>query len=130
MKHPIQPIEEDANGILRFKENKIVRFLLDEGSFDLNILAAKGFSVEDREQFAQLIGYSLSGFSELNYVTYETYAAAEMMREAGLTEDQARIAHLEEILTAVRSGLREIVPKVFRIHEDDLGDPAVGGAPK
>lgn len=50
---------------VRFKENSIVRFLLDGGPFDLNMLARMPFSVEDREQFAQLIGYSLEGFGEL-----------------------------------------------------------------
>ena len=28
MKHPVQPLEKDKQGILRFKENRIVRFLL------------------------------------------------------------------------------------------------------
>jgi len=38
-----------------------------------------GFPQEDREQFAQLIGYSLSGFGELDYVSDETYEVAERM---------------------------------------------------
>jgi len=77
MKHPVQPLEEDEQGILRFKENKIVRFLLDAGPFDLNRLALIRFDDEDREQFAQLIGYSLAGFGELSYVSDETYERAE-----------------------------------------------------
>lgn len=32
---------------------------------------------EDREQFAQLIGYSLSGFADLSYVSNKTYNAAD-----------------------------------------------------
>ena len=67
-KHPIQPLEKDDSGVMRFKKNKIVDFLLDGGGFDLNMIATMGFSSEDREQFAQLIGYSLSGFGELGYV--------------------------------------------------------------
>lgn len=74
--HPIQPLVLDENGVLRFEENKIVRYLLDAGPFDMNKLALMPFSNEDREQFAQLIGYSLSGFSELSYVSDETYNRA------------------------------------------------------
>jgi hypothetical protein len=120
MKHPIQQLEQDDKGVLRFKGNAIVRYLLDAGPFDMNHIAMKQFSDEDQEQFAQLIGYSLSGFGELSYVSDETYAAAERMHEKGETEEQAKIAHLEEVLETVRGGLRQIVPSVFRIHEDDL----------
>lgn len=82
MKHPIQPLEKDSNNILRFKQNAIARFLLDAGPFDLNQLASRPFSQEDREQFAQLIGYSLAGFSELSYVSNETYdKAASQVQE-------------------------------------------------
>lgn len=120
MKHPIQPLAPDESGTVRFKPNAIVRWLLDDGPFDMNEIAMKRFSVEDQEQFAQLIGYSLSGFSELSYVRDETYNTAERMSETGETEDQARIAHLEAMLEAVRSGLRIATPAVFRIHPDDL----------
>jgi len=53
MKHPTQPLEKDShNGVLRFKENKIVRYLLDEGPFDMNHLAGISFPQGDKEQFA------------------------------------------------------------------------------
>lgn len=120
MKHPIQPLAPDERGTVRFKPNAIVRWLLDDGPFDMNQIAMKRFSVEDQEQFAQLIGYSLSGFSELNYVRDKTYGTAEKMSETGQTEDQARIAYLEEVLETVREGLRIATPAVFRIHPDDL----------
>lgn len=83
-KHPIQPLETDGNGVLHFKPNKIVRFLLDAGAYDLDKLDSMEFSQNDREQFAQLIGYSLSGFSELPYVSDETYdqAAAQQSVQA------------------------------------------------
>lgn len=76
-KHPIQPLSEDKNGTIRFKSNKIVEFLLEQGGFDMNDLACMEFSQEDREQFAQLIGYSLSGYGDLSYVSDESYDAAE-----------------------------------------------------
>lgn len=75
-RHPVQPLIEEKYGVFRFKQNAIVRFLLDNGPHDLNALATEKFSQEDREQFAQLIGYSLSGFSDLSYVSDKTYAKA------------------------------------------------------
>lgn len=77
MKHPLQPLLKDRHGTMRFKENKIVTYLLDNGGIDLNKLARLSFDQNDREQFAQLIGYSLGGFGELSYVTDEVYDAAE-----------------------------------------------------
>lgn len=74
--HPVQPVEDDGNDVIRFKDNKIVRHLLDNGGIDMNQLARLDFSREDRVQFAQLIGYSVSGFSELSYVSDEDYAKA------------------------------------------------------
>jgi len=76
-RHPVQPMVKDDHGVMRFKENAIVRYLLDKGPFDMNHLALQEFSAEDAEQFAQLIGYSLSGFGDLSYVSNETYTKAE-----------------------------------------------------
>jgi hypothetical protein len=75
--HPVQPLQVDPDGVLRFKPNAIVRFLLDAGPFDMNKLALMPWSDEDRCQFAQLIGYSLSGYSDLSYVSDAEYARAE-----------------------------------------------------
>lgn len=75
MKHPIQPLEPDDRGVLRFKKNRVVRHLLAVGAqhgCGLNELARMGFPDEDRAQFAQLIGYSLDGFCDLGYVSDET----------------------------------------------------------
>jgi biotin synthase-related radical SAM superfamily protein len=73
----MQTIVRDDNGVLRFRQNAIVRYLLDAGHIDLNDIALRRFDDEDRAQLAQLIGYSLSGFSELSYVNDETYEQAE-----------------------------------------------------
>jgi len=123
---PIQPLDKDDSGVIRFRENAIVRFLLDAGPFDLNQLAAMEFSAGDREQFAQLIGYSLSGFGELSYVTDETYNAAELMA-GGADEREARITSLEGTLNEIRKGLRIAVPAAFQIHPDDLLPTPTGG---
>ena len=62
----MQAIEFDGHGVVRFRGNAIVRYLLDEASAgrrcDLNDIARHGgFSRVDWEQFDQLIGYSVSG---------------------------------------------------------------------
>lgn len=82
--NPMQPIFIDKNGTARFKANAIVRFLLDWSSgrgMDLNQLAIMNFSDEDREQFAQLIGYSVSGFGDLSYVREESVVAADAIAD-------------------------------------------------
>ncbi len=74
--HPMQAIVQNDGDRRRFVQNDIVRFLLDEGPHDMHSLAGLTFSDEDREQFAQLIGYSISGFGELSYVSDEAYYKA------------------------------------------------------
>jgi hypothetical protein len=118
--HPIQPLEADEHGTIRFKRNAIVEHLLDKGGIDLNQIACMEFSREDREQFAQLIGYSLSGFSELSYVRDETYNAAARMAKTEETSEQARIAALEEMLREIKEGLRSAACVAFGKHPDDL----------
>lgn len=66
-KHPAQAIYVDAAGTARFRVNSIVRWLLDSGPHDMNRVALERFDVEDRQQFAQLIGYSINGYNELSY---------------------------------------------------------------
>lgn len=77
----MQPVERDYRGVIRFKANAIVCFLLDAGPYDMNALAQMPFKREDYEQFAQLIGYSVSGFGDLSYASTETIEAAD--RAAG-----------------------------------------------
>ena len=124
MKNPIQPLGKDAKGVLRFKENAIVRHLLDtHPTLGLNQLACMDFTADDRQQFAQLIGYSLSGYSELqSYVDDEAYSTAAHMAD-GMDERDARIAALEQKLTELRAAadtLREPVARLLEIHPDDL----------
>jgi hypothetical protein len=93
MKHPMQPVEKDAHGVVRFRKNEIVRHLLDRGKIDLNQIAMLDVPQEDREQLAQLIGYSICGYHELSYVSDESAALAserakEVMPDAGGCRDK------------------------------------------
>ena len=112
MKRPIQPIYKDKDGRPRFLANNIVVYLKDlcetNGLCDMNKLARIDFSRDDREQFAQLIGYSLSGFGELSYVGDETYSAAYEMFKTGKTEEQARLYYQRETIAAVKSKVKEL----------------------
>jgi len=87
---PMQPVIKGTDGVLRFRANAIVRHLLDhgfggqpvEGGVDLNRLAMLDFPQEDRAQFAQLIGYSVSGYHKLSYVSDESAAQASDLAHA------------------------------------------------
>lgn len=78
--HPMQPILMEG-GVARFKQNAIVNYLMElcreRGLCDMNQLAIMPFSREDRNQFAQLIGYSVSGFGELSYALPKVVQAAD-----------------------------------------------------
>ena len=121
MKHPIQQIFKDSHGTLRFRENKIVQYLLDNGGIDLNRLGVTDFDNDDREQFAQLIGYSLSGFADLSYVTDETYEAAECLSKCDKTNAlQERYNHLCMELDNIKTGLKMAAVAAFKIHPEDF----------
>lgn len=117
---PIQPVCE-VNGVQRFTENRIVRALLDAAPIDMNDLACMSFTNQEREQFAQLIGYSVSGFGSLDYVSEETYSAACKMAE-GQGELEARNEHLRNTLDSVKKGMRNAVAELFETHPDNLGE--------
>lgn len=65
-----------------FKANKIVKTLLNTGKLSMNDLMAIKFTTSDREQFAQLIGYSVDGFCGLPYTSP---GAVEFVRHAQAT---------------------------------------------
>ena len=162
--HPMQPVIVDERGVLRFRDNAIVRTMVDDlaslvakegprrgkldldkvsamgvagedlaqfeqlagmrpgrsnaivqyvvehaaqmvathpmhaGRLDLNGLHTMSFSQADREQFAQLMGYSISGYHELSYVSDLSAAEATLLAEkimpgAGGCRDQGCPIH-------------------------------------
>jgi hypothetical protein len=95
MKGPRQPLATDIHGVIRFRGNNVVRYLLDKGGIDLNDLAMMTFSDEDRCQFAQLIGYSQDGYNELGYV---------QRHEFGHLEPDEKVKMYERLLEDVRDG--------------------------
>lgn len=130
-RHPIQPVIEDDRGVFRFKKNNIVDLLLDAGPFDMNHIAtwrAEGrVTDDDCVQFAQLTGYSLSGFGSLSYVDSETYSTAARMVEEKETELRARLNYLSGLVEKLKLQLREPMSELFDLHPDDLME--VGSRP-
>lgn len=85
MTQPMQPIEFDKDGVIRFKRNAIIDWLFNTYRIDLNEIAihcqeAK-VPVEDQEQFWQLLGYSVSGYGDLSFVRSETVRLADAIAE-------------------------------------------------
>lgn len=84
----MQPVVVAKDGVIRFKENVLVRALLDHGrntGLGLNELSTTLFTDEypdDWMHFAQLIGYSIGGYGELSYVTDESYEAAKELESS------------------------------------------------
>jgi hypothetical protein len=79
VKHPMQSVFLDGKGVVRFRANAVVAWLLGkcrEFGIDMNDIALEDFPREDRVQFAQLIGYSVAGFHELSYVSDGEASAA------------------------------------------------------
>lgn len=126
--HPQQPLALDANGVLRFRENAIVRFFMEAhreahsvgNHGGMNAIACMDFTPEDRMQFAQLIGYSLSGYGDLSYVSNLSYESASLSKAGVLTPEQAQIQTLQETLDNVREGLLTFVPEMFRMAREDF----------
>ncbi len=80
-----------------------------------------GFPREDWVQFAQLIGYSVSAWSTLSYVSDEDYSAARSLHEGdGETSDGARSDALRSKLEELKEALRVPMASLFEVHPDDL----------
>lgn len=76
-KYPVQPKVVDTYGVLRFEKNPIVEYLLDNGGIDMNKITTwcheNNIDPKYKQQFAQLIGYSVRGYGMLSYVTDEDW---------------------------------------------------------
>jgi len=109
-KHPIQPLVVDGHGVIRFKENKIVSWLLDNLNGGMNTIAEMDFTDEDREQFAQLVGYSHSGAGDLGYMSHHVLKVSIYdYYYSDSSPDKAYIAHLEKKLEIITSQLGDLI---------------------
>lgn len=80
VRHPDQP-QRRVDGVWRFQSNPLVEELLREYPGGLNGLgswsADRRDDADDHRQLAQLIGHSISGFSELSYVSDDDWARVD-----------------------------------------------------
>lgn len=111
--NPMQPVFIDNYGASQFKSNKIVKFLYEQLHGGMNTLMQMDFTKNDRQQFAQLIGYSVSGYSELNYVDETAYLRAQAQAETNIENSEllalrARVNELEAAIRALNSAVGNI----------------------
>lgn len=117
---PLQPLYLDQNGTIRFQENAVVNYLLNNGGLNMNDIAMQGFPKEHLEQFAQLIGYSLYGFADLSYVKESTVITAEnIFHNKDVDPLQAKCDALEAELNHCHQKLEKIVSKLEEIIDGD-----------
>jgi len=84
-----QPLVLDDDGVIRFRENRLIRLLLEAGPFDLNQIALMAFSDQERQQLAQLIGYSVSGYGDLSYAEGDPTARADRAVDIFIAEQES-----------------------------------------
>lgn len=118
--HPIQPVALDSNGVIRFKANAIIRKLVDDKLIDLNEISCWDIPKDDRSQFAQLMGYSLSGYGSLSFSDDLTYTAAYHMHHDNKTELEAKVEYLENLVATLKDALRGPMAELFGMHEEDI----------
>ena len=121
MKHPIQNIKEDEQGVLRFVQNDVVDLMLsmlEKHGITLNELHMKGSHIfkEDWDQFNQLIGYSVSGAPISEYI----YEAAYNAHKQDISPEAALEKNSFEKLQKLKNNIRESIADIFEIHTDDL----------
>ncbi len=109
-KHPIQPLELDDHGVLRFKANAIVDYCVKQvGLNQLAVLFRVGQAehADDWNQLAQIIGYSHSGSP--SYLGEEAWSAAGRMYNEGMSEAEARAVALTELLADAKDRIAKAV---------------------
>jgi hypothetical protein len=120
----MQKVFVDDHATQRFTPNQIVVAMLDAArrvGFDLNAIAHMPFSREDRQQFAQLLGYSLSGYSELPYVDDVAMEAVDaIVDDPKLSYDEAVAKSATDKLNSFRDNARVAIAALYEIHPDDL----------
>lgn len=118
--HPDQPLVM-AGDVVRFRKNPIVEFLLDAGPFDMNALARMPWEPEDRQQLAQLVGYSVSGYGSLSYVSAESRDRNDERAQALSFGREFAAENPESMRALAESEKRDVVVR-WRRCEDGLPD--------
>lgn len=84
--HPMQPLVVDSKGTVRFKKNQIVTDLLNrittatENHITKKVIEGE-YSRDDYNQLMQLVGYSVSGYGDLDLIDPNVAARASEIAE-------------------------------------------------
>jgi hypothetical protein len=81
---PMQPIYVDDDGVARFRANAVVRWIVDSGRVNLNDLGKNMGPMNryDVAQFYQLLGYSVSGYGDLDFIPRSIVEKADAKADA------------------------------------------------
>jgi hypothetical protein len=126
LKHPLQHTKRDKDGTLRFVQNDVLKLILKVKKIDANEIAEivnaapSAATVEDMEQFYQLIGYSVEGAP----IRDELKLAAKREHNAGIPPAETRANVAEARLQSIRSKLLEGVADLYGIHPSALDELA------
>lgn len=105
--HGDQPLER-GGGTIRFRENRIVQYLLAKGPSDLTMITAKitvmGWEHWELAQLLQLIGSPIARYTEAISVTGETYNRARESERRFKEEEEAKPMTSDKAL-AILSGI-------------------------
>jgi uncharacterized protein (UPF0297 family) len=124
VKHPLQHTKEDKDGTLRFVQNEVLKLILKVKKIDANEIAdivnaaPSAVTVEDMEQFYQLVGYSVSGAP----IRDELKEAARKHHANGTPAAETRAELAEARLKSVRDQLRDGIAELFGIHPSALDE--------
>jgi hypothetical protein len=128
-KNPMQPIVIDSKNVVRFKQNEIVRAAYEVSkahAFGLNEVAMRNFTQDDQKQFAQLLGYSVSGYGDLPYVDKVSVECADQQVALLLSgtpvvsEQEMELQVLRDENRRLKAAIRNAAVEAFSIHPDDL----------
>jgi hypothetical protein len=130
-KNPMQPILKNSDGCIQFKTNEIVHAVYEVSkahAFGLNEIAMNNFTKDDRKQFAQLLGYSVSGYGDLPYVDKVSVECADqqvalLLSEAPfISEQEMELQVLRDENRRLKAAIRNAAVEAFSIHPSDLHD--------
>jgi hypothetical protein len=128
-KNPMQPIVIDSKNVVRFKGNEIVRAVYEISKvhgFGLHEIAMRNFTKDDRKQFAQLLGYSVSGYGDLPYVDKVSVECADQQVALLLSgapvvsEQEMELQVLRDENRRLKAAIRKAAVEAFSIHPSDL----------
>jgi Cys-tRNA synthase (O-phospho-L-seryl-tRNA:Cys-tRNA synthase) len=128
-KNPMQPIVIDSEDVVRFKTNKIVYTvykIAEAHGCGLNKITKQNFTQDDQKQFAQLLGYSVSGYGDLPYVDKVSVECADQQVALLLSgtpvvsEQEMELQVLRDENRRLKAAIRNAAVEAFSIHPDDL----------